>query len=138
MSTFQNVTVNNYAILKFFTTTAILDGTWGLETPYLLLQVLLLQMFSNGNWSRKSLFSGNNEQVILAQICKLKLEVIQVKGHEETYVKQSISLKVILLKSLICKGLPSKDYKDYQRKCLPCIHAYMQMRMDISLSSVRL
>ena len=31
---------------------------------------------------------------------------------------QSISLKVILLKSLICKGLPSKDYKDYQRKCL--------------------
>ena len=122
MSIFQNVTVNNYAILKFFTTTAVLEGTWVLETPYLLLQVLLLQMFSNGNWLRKSLFSGNNEQVILAQICKLKLEVIQVKGHEET--KQSISLKVILLKSLICKGLPLKDYKDYQRKCLPCIHAF--------------
>ena len=84
MSIFQNVTVNNYAILKFFTTTAILEGNWVLETPYLLLQVLLLQMFSSGNWSRKSLFSGNNEQVILAQICKLKLEVIQVKDHEET------------------------------------------------------
>ena len=84
MSVFQNVTVNNYAILKFFTTTAILEGTWVLETPYLLLQVLLLQMFSNDNWSRKSLFSGNNEQAILTQICKLKLEVIQVKGHEET------------------------------------------------------
>ena len=84
MSIFQNVTVNNYAILKFFTTTAILEGTWVLETPYLLLQVLLLQMFSNGNWLRKSLFSGNNEQVILAQNCKLKLEIIQVKGHEET------------------------------------------------------
>ena len=69
---------------KFFTTTTILEGTWVLETPYLLLQVLLLQMFSNGNWSRKSLFSGNNEQIILAQIYKLKLEVIQVKGHEET------------------------------------------------------
>ena len=69
MSIFQNVTVNNYAILKFFTTTAILEGNWVLETPYLLLQVLLLQMFSSGNWLRKSLFSGNNEQVILAQIC---------------------------------------------------------------------
>ena len=23
-----------------------------------------------------------------------------------------------------CKGLPSKDYQDYQRKCLPCIHAF--------------
>ena len=84
MSIFQNITVNNYAIFKFFTTTAILEGTWVLETAYLLLQVLLLQMFSNGNWSRKSLFSGNNEQVIIAHICKLKMEVIQVKGHEET------------------------------------------------------
>ena len=26
--------------------------------------------------------------------------------------------------SLICKGLPSKDYEDYQRKCLPCTHAF--------------
>ena len=43
---------------KFFTTTAILE--------HLMLQVLLLQMFSNGNWSSKSQFSGNNEQVILA------------------------------------------------------------------------
>ena len=84
MSIFQNATVNNYALLEFFTTTAMLEGTWVLETSYLLLQVLLLQMFSNGNWSRKSLFSWNNEQVILAQICKLKREVIQVKGHEET------------------------------------------------------
>ena len=84
MSIFQNVSVNNYAILKFFTTTAILEGNWVLETPYLLLQVLLLQMFSSSDWSRKSLFSGNNEPVILAQICKLKLEVIQDKGHEET------------------------------------------------------
>ena len=84
MSMFQNVTVNNYAILKFFTTTAIYEGTWVLVTSYLLLQVLLLQMFSIGNWLMKSLFSGNNEQVILAQICKLKLDVIQVKGHEET------------------------------------------------------
>ena len=83
MSIFQNVTLNNYAILKFITT-AILEGNWVLETPYLLLQVLLLQMFSSGIWSRKSLFSGNNEQVILAQICKLKLEVIQLKGREET------------------------------------------------------
>ena len=33
---------------------------------------------------------------------------------------------MILLKSLICKGLPSKDYQDYQRKCLPCIH-YMHL-----------
>ena len=24
----------------------------------------------------------------------------------------------------ICKGLPSKDYQDYQRKRLPCIHAF--------------
>ena len=32
-------------------------------------------------------------------------------------------IKVILLKSLICKGLPfTLDYSDYQRKCLPCIH----------------
>ena len=30
---------------------------------------------------------------------------------------------MILLKSLICKGLPSKDCKACQRKCLPCIHA---------------
>ena len=50
-------------------------GDSPLETPYLRLQVLLLQMFSNGNWSRKSLFSRNNEQVIPAQISKLKLEV---------------------------------------------------------------
>ena len=34
--------------------------------------------------------------------------------------------ELILLKSLICKGLPSKDYQDYQRKCLPCIH-YMHL-----------
>ena len=62
---------------KFFT---ILQ----LEIPYLLSQVLwLLQKFFNGNWSRMSPLSGNNEQVILAQICKLKLEVMQVKGHEE-------------------------------------------------------
>ena len=32
--------------------------------------------------------------------------------------------KVILLKSLIYKGLPLKDNKDYQRKCLPYIHAF--------------
>ena len=31
-----------------------------------------------------SVFRKYYEQVILAQICKLKLEVIQVKGHEET------------------------------------------------------
>ena len=58
--------------------------TQALEIPYLLSQVLwLLQMFFNGNWSRMSPLSGNNEQVILAQICELKLEVMQVKGHEE-------------------------------------------------------
>ena len=34
---------------------------------------------------------------------------------------------MILLKSLICKGLPfTLDYSDYQRKCLPCIH-YMHL-----------
>ena len=37
--------------------------------------------------------------------------------------KAEFSLKVIPLKSLIGKGLPSKDYQDYQRKCLLCIHA---------------
>ena len=26
--------------------------------------------------------------------------------------------------SLICKGLPSKNYQDYQRKCLPCTDAF--------------
>ena len=26
--------------------------------------------------------------------------------------------------SFICKGLPSKDYQDYQRKCPPSIHAF--------------
>ena len=31
-------------------------------------------------------------------------------------------IKMILLKSLICNGLPSNDYQDYQRKCLPCMH----------------
>ena len=32
-------------------------------------------------------------------------------------------IKMILLKSLICKGLPfTLDHSDYQRKCLPCIH----------------
>ena len=36
-------------------------------------------------------------------------------------------IKMILLKSLICKGLPfTLDYSDYQRKCLPCIH-YMHL-----------
>ena len=50
---------------KFFTTTAVLEREY-FKTPYLPLQVLLLQMFSSGNWSSKSLFSGNNEQVILA------------------------------------------------------------------------
>ena len=53
--------------------------TWtqALEIPYLLSQVLwLLQIFFNYNWSRISPLSGNNEQVILAQICKLKLEVM--------------------------------------------------------------
>ena len=35
-------------------------------------------------------------------------------------------MKTILLKSLICKGLPfTLDYSD-QRKCLPCIH-YMHL-----------
>ena len=36
-------------------------------------------------------------------------------------------IKMILLKSLICKGLPfTLVYSDYQRKCLPCIH-YMHL-----------
>ena len=36
-------------------------------------------------------------------------------------------IKMILLKSLICKHLPfTLDYLDYQRKCLPCIH-YMHL-----------
>ena len=36
-------------------------------------------------------------------------------------------IKMILLKSLVCKGLPfTLDYSDYQRKCLPCIH-YMHL-----------
>ena len=36
-------------------------------------------------------------------------------------------IKMILLKSLSCKGLPfTLDYSDYQRKCLPCIH-YMHL-----------
>ena len=36
-------------------------------------------------------------------------------------------IKMILLKSLICKDLPfTLDYLDYQRKCLPCIH-YMHL-----------
>ena len=85
---------------KFFTTTAILEAGYVKLHIYCRLQVLLLQMFSNGNWSRKSLFSGNNEQVILAQICKSKLKVIWVKGHEEMYSR------VFLIKgdSLICKG----------------------------------
>ena len=61
---------------KFFTTTAILEPGYVKLHIYCKLQVLLLQMFSNGNWSGKSLFSGNNEQVIPAQICKLKLQVI--------------------------------------------------------------
>ena len=38
--------------------------------------------------------------------------------------KAEFSLKVIRLKSSIGKGLLSKDYQDYQRKCLPCIHAF--------------
>ena len=38
--------------------------------------------------------------------------------------KAEFSLKVIPLKSSIGKGLPSKDYQDYQRKCLLCIHAF--------------
>ena len=67
----------------FFTTTAIRDPGYVKLHIYCKLQVLLLQMFSNGNCLRKSLFSGNNEQVIPAQICKLKLKVIQVKSHEE-------------------------------------------------------
>ena len=29
------------------------------------------------------MFSGNNEKVILAQICNVKMEIIKVKGHEE-------------------------------------------------------
>ena len=29
-----------------------------------------------------------------------------------------------LLKFLIGKGLPTNDYQDCQRKCLPCIHAF--------------
>ena len=69
----------------FFTTTAILKPMYLSENSiFTVTLVLLLQMFSNGNWSRKSLFSGNIQQVILAHICKLKLEVILVKGHEET------------------------------------------------------
>ena len=36
-------------------------------------------------------------------------------------------IKMVLLKSLVCKGLPfALDYSDYQRKCLPCIH-YMHL-----------
>ena len=39
-----------------------------------------------------------------------------------------LSIKMILLKSLICKGLPfTLDYADYQRQCLSCIH---YMRLD--------
>ena len=38
-----------------------------------------------------------------------------------------LSIKMILLKSLICKSLPfTLDYSDYQRKCLSCIH-YMHL-----------
>ena len=68
---------------KFFTTTAVLEPGYVKLHIYCKVQVLLLQMLSNGNWLRKPLFSGNNEQVIPAQICKLKLKVIQVKSHEE-------------------------------------------------------
>ena len=46
-------------------------------------------------------------------------------------------IKIILLKSLICKDLPfTLDYSDYQRKCLPCIH-YMHLD-GYSLSAGRL
>ena len=38
--------------------------------------------------------------------------------------KAEFSLKVIPLKSSIGKGLSSKDYQDYQRKYLLCIHAF--------------
>ena len=41
-----------------------------------------------------------------------------MKRHKAEY------FLMILLKSLICKDLPSKDYQDCQRKCLPCIHAF--------------
>ena len=42
-------------------------------------------------------------------------------------------IKLILLKSLICKDLPSTlDYSDYQRKCSPCIH-YMHLDGYFSL-----
>ena len=58
--------------LKFLTTTAILEPMQVLETSYLLLQVLLLQMFSNGNWSTESLFPGNNKQVILSTDLQIK------------------------------------------------------------------
>ena len=68
---------------KFFTTSAILEpGCLKLQL-FTITGAILLQMFSNGHWSRKSLFSGNNEQVILAQIFKLKLKVSWFKGHEE-------------------------------------------------------
>ena len=52
---------------KFFTILQ-LYLTQALETSYLLSQVLWLQMFFNGNWPRKSPLSGNNEQVILADL----------------------------------------------------------------------
>ena len=38
--------------------------------------------------------------------------------------KAEFPLRVIPLQSSIGKGLPSKDYQDYQRKCLLCIHAF--------------
>ena len=38
--------------------------------------------------------------------------------------KAEFSLKGIPLKPSIGKGLPSKEYQDYQKKCLLCIHAF--------------
>ena len=84
-------------------------------------------MFFNGNWSRMSPLSENNEQVILAQICKLKLEVNCSSKVMKRCKAEYLLIKMILLKSLICKDLPfTLDYSDYQRKCLPCIH-YMHL-----------
>ena len=84
-------------------------------------------MFSNGNWSRKSLFSGNNEQVILAQIYKLKLEVIQVKVMKRPKAEYFLNDSPHICKDYLRKIVSIVRGNVYHASCIS---------MDISLLSV--